>query len=75
MKTWWVEFEWTCMIYDPEENEWFEDDDCDACRFQCLKKNIPEEVRKHVEEELEYEKYKGLKINISDCYQTTDCEV
>lgn len=75
MKTWWVEFEWTCDIEDTTTGEWFEERDCDACRLQCLKKNIPEVVRNHIAYELRCEKYKNLKINIIDVYETTEYEI
>ena len=75
MKTWWVEYEWTCEIEDTTTGKWFEERDCDACRLQCLKKNIPEVVRSHIADELRYEKYKNLKINIIDVYETTEYEI
>ena len=73
METYWVEFSWTYKIF--FDGKWEEDEDFDACRFQCPKRCIKKEVEKYVKEELENENYKDLKIVISDCYRTTDYEI
>lgn len=73
--TWWVSYSFKYSYYDSEEKEWFEESDFDAGRFHCLKKDIPKEVRKTIEEGLVGETYKDLIITISDQYITTDFEV
>ena len=71
--TWWVEYCWKCQILD-NEGKWFEDEDFDSGRFQCTKKQISTEVRKAVENALQYETYKDLEIKITDKYITTESE-
>jgi hypothetical protein len=73
--TWWVEYSCRYSHYDIQEKKWCEENDFDAGRFHCLKKDIPNEVRKVVEEDLEGETYKNLTISIDDQYITTDYEV
>jgi len=73
--TWWVEFEWTYSVKDPDTSEWNEEKDFESGRFHCTKKKIPDEVRKYVEEELKYEnECKDIQIKITDQYMTTECE-
>ena len=50
-------------------------DDFDSGLFKCLKKYVLSEVEKAVNNKLEGETYKNLKIKITDKYITTDCEV
>lgn len=74
--TWWVEFEWTYSVKDPETDEWTEEFDFEARRFNCTKKQIPEEVRNFVKYELSFgDEYKDLRIKITDKYITTDSEL
>lgn len=74
--TWWVEFNWTYHVKYPDTDEWEEEHDFEAMRFNCIKKDIPKEVRKYVEEEMQYVgEYKDLKIKITDKYITTDSEI
>lgn len=74
-KTYWVEYSYSYDVFDTVENEWMSEEDFDAGRFCCLKKDVKREVKKVIEEELRSEKYKNLKIEIDDCYITTDCEI
>jgi hypothetical protein len=74
--TWWVEFGWTYNVKDTETDKWEEEYDFEAQRFNCTKKQIPEEVRKYVEDEMKYVgEYKDLQIKITDKYITTDSEL
>lgn len=71
--TYWVEFEWYYKtLFD---GEWLEEKRTEACRFQTHKKSLKKEVEKYVHEEMEGEKYKDLKVNITDTYITTDYEI
>lgn len=67
--TYWVEYGYTCTI-DGDEFE-----DIGSGRFHCRKKDIQDAVELRVREELEYEKYSDLSIQIYDFYRTTDVEV
>ena len=66
--TYWVEYTFKCKYWDSEENDWLEDEDCDAKRFHCPKKDIKKNVEKSVREELSCEKIKDLVIEINDYY-------
>ena len=68
--TYWVEYEYTYTLTNGDGCE-----DSDGRRFHCRKKDIKQEVENAVKDELMYEKYTDLKVDIYDCYQTTDCEV
>ncbi len=76
--TYWVEFEWNYEVDDREAGGWVSDYDYDACRFNCLKKDIPKEVEKYVKEEMDHTfrlgEYRNLSIKITDSYITTDDE-
>ena len=50
-------------------------DDFDEGRFYCHKKDLKNEVRKKVEEELSDTQYCNLKIKIDDYYMTTPEEL
>lgn len=75
--TYWVEYTYKYKLWNPDENDWWEDyeEDFDARRFHCPKKDIKKEVEKTIREELSEEKIKDLVIEITDFYPTTDCEV
>ena len=74
--SWLVSFSWTCECFCAEDNEWFEYDDFDARRFDCLKKDIKKTVTEHIGEiELQGEKYRNLKVKIDDFYKTTTEEI
>lgn len=73
--TYWVEYTFKYKYWDYEENDWCEEESFDAERFHCPKKDIKNEVRKAVLEDLAGEKIKDLVIEITDSYITTDCEV
>ncbi len=74
--TWWVEYYYTYEFKDFETNDWIEDESFCSGRFKCLKKDIPNEVKKYVEEiELCGEEYRNLQIKIEDKYITSDCEL
>lgn len=76
MNTWWVDYTFEYEYFDNETGEWEQYCDCDAGRFHCTKKNIKEEVTKHiVTYELQDEQYRNLLVTINDKYITTDCEV
>lgn len=76
MNTYWVEYSYIYEIWVEidEDRGWDLESDCDSGRFKCLKKDLEKEVRKKVEKDLEYEKYRNLKISIYDYYITTDTE-
>lgn len=71
--TYWVEFEWYYKIL--LDGELVEEKRAEACRFLSPKKSLKKAVKKYVHEEMEGEKYKGLKVNITDAYITTDYEI
>lgn len=73
VNTYFVEFKWTYKAF--LDGRWEDCEDFEACRFQCPKKSIKEEVEKYVREILDDEDYKDLKIVIKDFYMTTDCEI
>lgn len=76
--TYWVSFTWTYLLWmEVEEGEWGweEVDDCDAGRFRCPKSEIKHEVEEYVKQELQYDKYKNLKVTIEDFYITSDEEL
>ena len=74
--TYWVEYTFKYKYWDCVENEWYEEEDFDARRFHCPKKDIKKEVKKAVMEELELQgdKFKDIVIEITDSYITTDSE-
>ena len=65
------EYDWHNAL----DNHWGLIDDFDSGRFKCLKKYVLSEVEKAVNNKLEGDTYKNLKIKITDKYITTDCEV
>lgn len=69
MKTYWVSYTYTYKYF----GDAF--DDSGSGRFKCLKKNIPEEVKKRIIEEDLDEFATDLKIDIEDAYETTEYEV
>ena len=74
--SWWGAFSWTGECFCEGKNEWFEYEDFDTQRFNCLKKDIKKTVTEHIEEiELKGEKYRNLKVKIDDFYQTTTEEI
>lgn len=73
--TYWVEYTYKYKYWDSVENDWVDDEDFDARRFHCSKKDIKKEVDNAVHKELSGENIKDLIINIVDCYPTTDCEI
>ena len=74
--TWWVEYQYTYEFKDFETNDWVEEESFDSGRFKCLKKDIPNEVKKYVEEiELCGENYQNLQIKVLDKYITSDTEL
>ena len=73
--TYWVEYSYTYKFLN-EENDWEEEKSFDADRFHCRKRDIKKEVEKYVREwELQGETFKDLKVEITDCYLTTDEEL
>lgn len=71
--SWWVDYAWECEIF--YEGEWMPEDDFDAGRFNCTKKEIKKTVTEHIKAfELQGEVYRNLKVTIHDCYPTTTCE-
>lgn len=74
--TYWVEYHFKYKYWNYVENEWCEEEDFDARRFHCPKKDIKKEVKQAVMEELELQsdKFKDITIEITDSYITTDSE-
>ena len=64
--TYWVEYIFKYKYWDSMENDWCEEKNFNAQRFHCPKKDIKNEVRNAVTEELEGEKIKDLVIKITD---------
>ena len=73
--SWLVSYSWSYVWFDSEHNEIGYYDDFDEGRFYCQKKDLKNEVRKKVEEELIDMQYCNLKITIDDYYMTTTEEV
>lgn len=73
MKTYWVEYTFTYDIF--FDGEWETEQDFDAERFTCKKSDIRKEVEKRIKDDLQYEKYRNLEFQITDQYETTDCEI
>lgn len=73
MKTYWVEYAYTYEIF--IDGEWETEKDFDAGRFTCKKADIRKEVEKRIKDDLQYEKYRNLEFQITDRYETTDCEI
>ena len=72
--SWWVDYSWKYEVY--FDGEWMEEEDFDAGRFDCQKKDIKKVVTEHVKSvELKNETYRNLKVTIQDSYMTTPCEV
>lgn len=71
--SWWVDYAWECEIF--YEGEWHKEDDFDAARFYCTKKDIKKTVTEHIKSiELQGDVYRNLKVTIHDSYMTTTCE-
>lgn len=71
--SWWVDYAWECEIF--YEGEWHKEDDFDAARFYCTKKDIKKTVTEHIKSiELHGDVYRNLKVTIHDSYMTTTCE-
>ena len=73
--SWWVSYSWSYALFDSEHNEMDLYDDFDEGRFYCHKKDLKNEVRKKVEEELSDTQYCNLIIKIDDYYMTTPEEL
>ena len=79
MKTYWVEYTYyyTYIDGDSGERELLADYDCG--RFKCRKKDIKKEVTKRIREEWEDDPSVKLSddidVTITDCYETTECEI
>jgi hypothetical protein len=71
--TWWVSYSYTYKLF--MDDEWSDEEDFDAGRFTCLKKDIKEHVRKEVESQFCPGEIKDLEVTITDCYQTTEYEI
>lgn len=72
MKTYWVEYNYSYDDILDGEMEHFEDSD--SGRFNCRKKDIKKEVEAAIKEDF-CGTEKNLKIEITDCYITTDYEI
>lgn len=68
MKTYWVQYSYTYKYFGDSFG------DFESGRFRCKKKDIPNEVEKRIKEELD-NFVTDLKIDIRDCYETTDFEI
>lgn len=76
MNTYWVEYTFSCQWRHKEDGKWYPETDSSAGRFRCLKKDIKKEVKNEIIDETYYgEELKDIKIKITDCYLTTDCEI
>ncbi len=75
LNTWWVSFLIKYEYWDDEDESWYEEEEADARRIRCLKKDIPNEVKKYVENAISDIKTRNLKIDITDSYITTEYEV
>lgn len=73
--TYWVSYSFKYKYLDELSGQWEEYEDFDSRRFSCKKKDIYKKVKEYVEQEIESETYKNLKITINDSYLTTDYEV
>lgn len=73
MKTYWVEYTYTYEIF--IDGEWETDGDSCAERFTCKKADIRKEVEKRIKDDLQDDKYRHLEFQITDQYETTDCEI
>ena len=73
--TYWVSYTYKYKYWDGYENDWLDDEEFDAKRFHCPKKDIKKEVEKAVYEELSGEKIKDLVIEIDDFYPTSETEI
>lgn len=73
--TWWVSFLIMYEYWDDEDKTWYEEEEADDRRIRCLKKDIPNEVKKYVEDSISDIKTRNLKIDITDQYITTEYEV
>lgn len=73
MKTYWVEYTFTYDIF--FDGEWETEEDCDAGRFTGKKADIRKEVEQRIKEDLQDDKFRNLKVQIIDQYETTDYEV
>ena len=73
MYTYWVEYEFIGEQWNDDTRSWELIEDCDGCRFNCLKKDIKKNVQNKILDD--WGDLKFLKLNIYDCYITTDYEV
>lgn len=73
MNTYWVEYDFVGEQWNNITRNWEVITDTDACRFQCLKKDIKKEVANKILDD--YGSMRFLRLTIHDCYLTTDTEV
>lgn len=69
MKTYWVEYTYTYKYFGDTFGE------SGSCRVKCLKKNIPEELKERIVKEELDEYATDIKVNITDCYETSEYEI
>lgn len=72
--TYWVSFSWTYKYQDPETGELTEEEESEAMRFQCPKKDIKKRVKEYVDDWADVP-CKDIKITIDDYYLTTEYEI
>lgn len=76
VNTYWVQYHFTCQIWDYEDEEWSPHADFDSWRFTCLKRDIKNKVTEYIRNNLlNCEKIKDLQVSIDKAYVTTDYEV
>jgi len=72
---WWVSYSWTYEWLEEGSGEWISDNDFEAERFYCQKKDIMKEATRKSIESMEGLKYRNLEVTINDYYKTTTEEI
>ena len=73
--SWWVSYSWTYEWFEEESGEWISNEDFEAERFYCKKKEIKSVAKEKAIEAIDGLKYRNLKVNINDYYITTTEEL
>lgn len=78
-KTYWVEYTYEYMYNNGDTGETEFETDYDSGRFTCRKRDIKKEVIKYIKEEWaedpSIKAVEDVKVTITDCYETTECEI
>lgn len=79
MKTYWVEYTYEYPYIDGDTGETEFVTESDSGRFQCRKRDIKKEVIKQLKEDFESDtsvkSIDGIKVTITDFYETTEYEI